>query len=78
MLFEEYSNVVVAGITRNLQIDGVILKKRKGLPVDSVVKLNYIFTIDKSTVVKKLCEITNEEKAQVCTVLCSYIPCKFK
>ncbi len=75
VLFEKYSNVIVAGITSNPSMDGVLLRKRKGLPVDSVVKLNYIFTIDKKSVVKKLCEITDREKEEVCSALNLCLPC---
>ncbi len=75
VLFEEHSNVVVAGITSNLNMDGILLKKRKGLPVDSVIKLNYIFTLDKDTIVKRICRLTEEEKEEVCTALLSSIGC---
>ena len=47
ILFEEFDNVVVAGITSNLQMEGVPLLKEEGAVKDSVIKLNYIFTISK-------------------------------
>ena len=54
VLFEEFDNIVVAGITSNLEMKGVILTKKEGAIKDSVIKLNYIFTISKSMISKTL------------------------
>ena len=54
ILFEEFDNVVVAGITSNLEMKGVPLKKEEGAVKDSVIKLNYIFTISKAMISKTL------------------------
>jgi len=45
VLFEELDNVVVAGITSNLEMKGIPISKAEGAVKDSVIKLNYIFTI---------------------------------
>ncbi|HEC92281.1 MAG TPA: hypothetical protein ENI51_04710 [Candidatus Atribacteria bacterium] len=45
VLFEEKKNVIIAGITSNLKMGGILLPKSEGLIVDSVLKLNYIFTV---------------------------------
>ena len=45
VLFEELGNVVVAGITSNTQMQGISLTKKEGMIKNSVIKLNYIFTI---------------------------------
>jgi len=45
VLFEEYGNVVVAGITSNMEMKGIPLLMKEGAIKDSVIKLNYIFTI---------------------------------
>ena len=45
VLFEEYDNVVVAGVTSNVEMKGIKITKKEGAVKDSVIKLNYIFTI---------------------------------
>ncbi len=50
VLFEEIGNVVVAGITSNTKMKGVPLTKKEGAIKDSVIKLNYIFTIPQEAV----------------------------
>ena len=54
VLFEEFDNVVIAGITSNLKMDGIYLPKEEGLITDSILKLNYIFTISKTKIKRKL------------------------
>jgi mRNA interferase MazF len=62
VLFEEQGNVVVAGITSNTDMIGVKLYKKEGAIKDSVIKLNYIFTISEKMIEKVLFSITNEKK----------------
>jgi mRNA interferase MazF len=54
VLFKEFSNIVVAGITSNTDMKGIILTKKEGAVTDSVIKLNYIFTISNVMVEKIL------------------------
>ncbi|SDN39979.1 mRNA interferase MazF [Desulfonauticus submarinus] len=66
VLFEEKSNVIIAGITSNLKMGGILLSKSEGLIVDSVLKLNYIFTVSKNRIKKKeVCE-NLLEKFKIC------------
>ncbi|MFH1289891.1 MAG: type II toxin-antitoxin system PemK/MazF family toxin, partial [Nanoarchaeota archaeon] len=65
VLFEEKGNVVVLGITSNLKMGGVSLTKEEGALKNSVIKLNYIFTISEKMVEKKLFSISEEKKKQV-------------
>jgi len=65
VLFEEFDNVVVAGITSNLKMKGIPLSKKEGAIKDSVIKLNYIFTISKAMVYKILFHLSKEKKAIV-------------
>ena len=65
ILFEEYDNVVVAGITSNLEMKGVILTKKEGAIKDSVIKLNFIFTISKAMISKSLFHLNKEKKRAV-------------
>ncbi len=69
VLFEEYENIVVAGITSNLNMRGINLYKKEGAMKNSIIKLNYIFTISEKMVEKKLFSISNEKKQQVKTEL---------
>lgn len=62
VLFEEYGNVVVAGVTSNLEMKGVPLYKKEGAVKDSVIKLNYIFTISERMIKKILFSLTVEKK----------------
>ena len=62
VLFEEFDNVVVAGITSNLEMKGIPLTKKEGAIKDSVIKLNYIFTISKAMISKTLFHLNKEKK----------------
>lgn len=62
VLFEEHGNIVVAGITSNLQMEGVPLLKKEGAIKDSVIKLNYIFTISEKMIKKVLFSLSSEKK----------------
>jgi mRNA interferase MazF len=69
VLFEEFGNVVVAGVTSNLEMEGIRLSKKEGAVQDSVIKLNYIFTISKTMVSKVLFHLSEEKKDVVFTEL---------
>jgi mRNA interferase MazF len=62
VLFEEFENVVVAGITSNTKMDGLKLTKKEGALNESVIKLNYIFTISDKMIKKQLFSLTKEKK----------------
>ncbi len=62
VLFEEYGNIVVAGVTSNTEMEGIPLLKKEGAAKDSVIKLNYIFTISEKMIQKKLFSLTSEKK----------------
>ena len=62
VLFEEFDNVVVAGITSNLEMKGIPLTKKEGAVKESVIKLNYIFTISKVMISKTLFHLPKEKK----------------
>jgi len=65
VLFQEQGNVVVAGITSNLKMQGISLSKKEGAIKDSVIKLNYIFTISELMIEKLLFHVSEEKKALV-------------
>lgn len=62
VLFEEYGNIVVAGITSNTKMKGIPLTKKERAVKDSVIKLNYIFTITEKMIKKLLFKISEEKK----------------
>ncbi|MBU2578163.1 type II toxin-antitoxin system PemK/MazF family toxin [Patescibacteria group bacterium] len=65
VLFEEYDNIIVAGITSNLEMEGVPLSKKDGAFRDSVIKMNYIFTISSKMVTKTLFHLSLNKKKEV-------------
>jgi len=62
VLFEEQENIVAAGITSNLEMKGIPLSKKEGAIKESIIKLNYIFTISEKMVEKFLFRISEEKK----------------
>ena len=75
VLFEEFQNIVIIGITSNTKMKGIFVPKEEGLVVDSVIKLNYIFTISKERIKKKLCSLSQKIKNKVCEQLKERIDC---
>jgi mRNA interferase MazF len=65
VLFEELGNIVVAGITSNLKMKGIPLTKREGAVKDSIIKLNYIFTISSEMVSKIVFHLSREKKGLI-------------
>jgi len=69
VLFEDFNNVVVAGITSNLNMEGIPLTKKEGAIKDSVIKTHYIFTIHKSLIKKSLFSLNAKKRKLVYDVL---------
>ncbi len=65
ILFEEQGNIVVMGITSNLNMKGIPLNKTEGAIKNSIIKLNYIFTISEAMVEKTLFTISKEKKETI-------------
>ena len=65
MLFEEFNNIIVAGITSNTDMDGISLTKEEGAVKDSIIKLNYIFTVSESMISKKLFSLSKVKRKKV-------------
>lgn len=65
VLFNEMGNVVVAGITSNPEMKGIPLTKKEGAVKDSIIKLNYIFTISEAMIEKILFSLSKQKKKQV-------------
>jgi mRNA interferase MazF len=62
ILFEEYGNVVVAGITSNVKMKGIPITVSEGAVKDSVIKLNYLFTISEEMVYKTVFRLSREKR----------------
>ena len=65
VLFEEFGNLVLAGITSNTNMQGIPLTKDEGAIKESVIKLNYIFTVSKLMIEKSLFTLSKEKKKLV-------------
>ncbi len=65
ILFEEFGNIVVTGITSNTNMRGVPLTKKDGAVKESIIKLNYVFTISTSMVEKFLFSLSSAKKTRV-------------
>jgi mRNA interferase MazF len=65
VLFLEHGNVVVAGITSNKEMKGIPLTREEGAVKDSVIKLNYIFTISEKMVEKHLFSLSKRKRQDV-------------
>ncbi len=70
VLFEELGNVVIAGITSNPKMKGIPLTKKEGAVKDSVIKLNYIFTISNEMANKVVFHLSREKKQLIFAELC--------
>lgn len=65
VLFEDYGNVVAAAITSNPNMKGIALTKKDGAVRDSIIKLNYIFTISEKMIKKSLFHLAENKKQLV-------------
>ena len=65
VLFEELGNVVIAGITTNMQMKGIHISTNEGAAQESIIKLNYIFTITNEAILKTVFHLGVEKKKLV-------------
>jgi mRNA interferase MazF len=65
VLFEEYTNVVVAGITSNPYVKGIPISKKEGALKHSTIKLNQIFTLERDTLSAPLFKLSDEKRRMV-------------
>ncbi len=62
VLSEELGNVVVAGVTSNTSMKGIPISRSEGAIKDSIIKLNYIFTISEVMVQKVVFHLSTPKK----------------
>lgn len=65
VLYKDFGNVVVAGITSNTKMRGIPLLKNEGAVKDSVIKTNYIFTTTEKRLEKTLFHLSPRKKRAV-------------
>ena len=65
VLFEEFNNVILAGVTSNTNMKGIPLTKKEGAIKESVIKLNYLFTVSKAMIEKTLFHLSEEKKIRI-------------
>lgn len=73
VLFEELGNLVIAGITSNPNMKGIPLTQKEGAVKNSVIKLNYLFTISQEMANKVLFHLSKEKKLLIHEELCKKI-----
>lgn len=69
VLFEELGNIVIAGITSNTEMKGILVTAKEGAAKNSVIKLNYIFTISAAMIKKSLFALSMEKKKELVSEL---------
>ena len=69
VLFEEQGNIVVAGVTSNTAMKGIPITKEEGATKESVIKLNYIFTISERMIKKALFNLSPQKRRLVASEL---------
>ncbi|MCL4325655.1 MAG: hypothetical protein M1481_02330 [Candidatus Thermoplasmatota archaeon] len=65
LLFEEMGNVVIAGITTNMQMKGIRISVNEGAAQESIIKLNYLFTITNESIIKTVFHLSASKKKLV-------------
>jgi mRNA interferase MazF len=65
ILYSEYDNYVVAGITSNKNMDGIRITVKDGAIKDSVIKTNYVFSITNHMIDKKLFTLGMKKRKEV-------------
>ncbi|GBE19537.1 MAG TPA: hypothetical protein ENG87_01895 [Candidatus Pacearchaeota archaeon] len=65
VLFEGMGNIIVMGITSNIKMKGVSITKKEGMPKESIIKINYIFTISEKMVKRFLFHLSTGKKDKI-------------
>lgn len=65
VLFEDFGNVVAAGVTSNKEMEGIPLTRKEGAIKESAIKLNSIFTVSEQMIQKTLFSLSSQKKQTV-------------
>ncbi len=69
VLFEDLGNIVVASITSNIHMKGIPLSVKEGAVKESVIKINYIFTVSFGRIKGVLFSLSYEKKELIISEL---------
>ncbi len=56
---------MIAGVTSNIKMKGIPLSKSEGAIKDSVIKLNYIFTVSEEMISKVVFHLSKAKKCLI-------------
>ena len=62
VLFEEYVNIICAVITSNPKMKVIKITKKEDVVVESIIKLNYIFTISERMIKRVLFSLSRAKR----------------
>lgn len=71
VLFEEFGNIIIAAITSNTNMHGILLTQKDGAIKNSIIKTNYIFTISAEMVKKKLFSLSEHKTEELRNTIAS-------
>jgi len=75
VLFEELNNITVMAITSNPYMKGIVLGKKDGAVLDSVIKTNAIYTISADRIKRRLFKISESKKSEICKSIMNQMGC---
>jgi len=65
VLYSEQGNTAVSAITSNPTRRGIPLTKKEGAVLDSIIKINYLFTIPDSFVIRQLFTVGYQKREMI-------------
>lgn len=69
IVYSSGNHFIMCPVTSNLNRPGVFVGVEDGLPINSVIRTDYIFTILKNTVIKKYLSLNFKKKEDICNKL---------
>jgi mRNA interferase MazF len=69
VLYEQHGNIVVAGVTSNIDMEGIPLTRKEGAAKNSVIKPNYIFTISERMIKRQLFTLSPQKHELLITAI---------
>ena len=66
VLFQDKRNVIISKISSKKSTSGILLNRYDGVKIESIIKLDTIFTIDCKDIERKLFELNSSKKKEVC------------
>lgn len=63
------SHCILCPITSNLKRRGLFISQEQGLPLDSVIRADFLFTILKENIIKKYCTLNFQNRKKLYNLL---------